>query len=39
MSDHHRRRFRLLPLPLFSRRAFLKRFGGASLGALADRFA
>ena len=35
MSDHHRRRFRLLPLPLFSRRAFLKRFGGASLGALA----
>jgi alkaline phosphatase D len=34
MSDFHRRRFRLLPRPLISRRQFLQRTGGASLGAL-----
>lgn len=33
MSDHHRRRFRLLPPPTFGRRDFLKRLGGVSFGA------
>ena len=35
MSDFHRLRFRRLPTLPVSRRGFLKRLGGASLGALA----
>ena len=35
MSDFHRRRFRHLPRPPISRRTFLRRAGGASLGAMA----
>lgn len=35
MSDFHRRRFRRLPRLPISRRAFFRRAGGASLGAMA----
>lgn len=35
MSDFHRRRFRAIPRLPINRRTFLKRFGGASLGAFA----
>ena len=35
MSDFHRRRFRGIPRLPINRRTFLKRFGGASLGAVA----